>query len=232
MATETLAQRAQVGRAARKQVPRASQSELQIAADRDPIGLLEEQARSRVPELVPIRYGRMLVSPFAFLRGAAIVMAHDLVDTPVAGLSAQLCGGAHLAHFGGFASPGRDPVFDLNDFDETPPGPLEWDVQRPATSLQVAGTERAGARGHPNVPPSDAPVCGGRRPRRVVLAPRRWLDYRAVERVPRPEGPKDISEEGCQGSDARPHACARQAHGTGRRQAAAHLGSAAHRAAE
>src|SRR5215510_7505490 len=142
MATQTLAQRAQVGRAARKQVPRASQSELQIAADRDPIGLLEEQARSRVPELVPIRYGRMLVSPFAFLRGAAIVMAHDLVDTPVAGLSAQLCGDAHLANFGGFASPERDLVFDLNDFDETLPGPWEWDVKRLAASVEIAGRAR------------------------------------------------------------------------------------------
>src|SRR5262249_59460097 len=105
MATQTLAQRAQVGRAARKQVPRASQSELQIAADRDPIGLLEEQARSRVPELVPIRYGRMLVSPFAFLRGAAIVMAHDLVDTPVAGLFAQRFRAAPLSNFRRLAAP-------------------------------------------------------------------------------------------------------------------------------
>ncbi|HKA27540.1 MAG TPA: DUF2252 domain-containing protein [Gaiellaceae bacterium] len=152
MATQTLAQRAQVGRAARKQVPRASQSELQIAADRDPIGLLEEQARSRVPELVPIRYGRMLVSPFAFLRGAAIVMAHDLVDTPVAGLSAQLCGDAHLANFGGFASPERDLVFDLNDFDETLPGPFEWDVKRLATSFEVAGRERGFADGERSGP--------------------------------------------------------------------------------
>jgi uncharacterized protein (DUF2252 family) len=147
MATETVAERAQVGRAARKQAPRANQSELPIAADRDPIGLLEDQARSRVPELVPIRYGRMLVSPFAFLRGAAIVMAHDLVSTPVAGLSAQICGDAHLANFGGFASPERDLVFDLNDFDETLPGPFEWDVKRLATSFEVAARDRGFADG-------------------------------------------------------------------------------------
>src|SRR5262249_60399188 len=120
MATQTLAQRAQVGRAARKQVPRASQSELQIAADRDPIGLLEEQARSRVPELVPIRYGRMLVSPFAFLRGAAIVMAHDLVDTPAAGRSPPPSGDAPPCNFGAFASPGRRPALDPHDLGPDP----------------------------------------------------------------------------------------------------------------
>jgi uncharacterized protein (DUF2252 family) len=106
-----------------------------VAPDRDPIALLEEQARSRLPELVPVRYGRMLTSPFAFFRGAAIVMAHDLVGTPAAGLSAQLCGDAHLANFGGFASPERALVFDLNDFDETLPGPFEWDIKRLATSF-------------------------------------------------------------------------------------------------
>jgi uncharacterized protein (DUF2252 family) len=142
MGNDTVSERAEAGRGARKQAPRQSQSELALVVDRDPIALLEEQARSRVPELVPIRYGRMLVSPFAFFRGAASVMAHDLADTPRAGLSAQLSGDAHLANVGGFASPERDLVFDLNDFDETLPGPFEWDVKRMATSFEVAARER------------------------------------------------------------------------------------------
>src|SRR5690349_19747429 len=141
MPEATVSQRAEAGRTARKQAPRASQSELRVAPDRDPIALLEEQARSRLPELVPVRYGRMLTSPFAFFRGAAIVMAHDLVGTPAAGLSAQLCGDAHLANFGGFASPERDLVFDLNDFDETLPGPFEWDIKRLVTSFEIAGRD-------------------------------------------------------------------------------------------
>jgi uncharacterized protein (DUF2252 family) len=108
----------------------------------DPIDLLERQAKTRVPELVPIRYGRMLVSPFAFYRGAALVMASDLAATPQSGLRVQLCGDAHLSNFGVFASPDRRLVFDLNDFDETLPGPWEWDVKRLAASLAVAARER------------------------------------------------------------------------------------------
>jgi uncharacterized protein (DUF2252 family) len=103
--------------------------------------LLEEQAADRVPELVPIRYGRMSASPFAFYRGAAYVMASDLAGTPRTGMRVQLCGDAHLANFGGFASPERDLLFDLNDFDETLPGPWEWDVKRLAASVAVAGRE-------------------------------------------------------------------------------------------
>jgi uncharacterized protein (DUF2252 family) len=110
--------------------------------ERDPVALLEEQAASRVPELLPIRYGRMLVSPFTFFRGAAAVMAHDLARLPSSGLEVQLCGDAHLANFGGFASPERDLVFDLNDFDETLPGPFEWDVKRLAASFEVAARNR------------------------------------------------------------------------------------------
>src|SRR5207249_3599182 len=105
----------------------------------DPVELLERQAVSRVPELVPIRYGRMLLSPFSFLRGAALVMAADLAGTPNSGLRVQLCGDAHLSNFGVFGSPERHLVFDLNDFDETVPGPFEWDVKRLAASLEVAG---------------------------------------------------------------------------------------------
>ena len=108
---------------------------------RDPVALLEEQAVTRVPELVPIRYGRMLVSPFTFYRGAALIMAADLARTPASGLTAQVCGDAHLSNFGVFASPERDLVFDINDFDETLPGPWEWDVKRLAASFAVAGRE-------------------------------------------------------------------------------------------
>jgi uncharacterized protein (DUF2252 family) len=103
---------------------------------------VDEDTPSRVPELVPIRYGRMLVTPFTFYRGAASLMANDLAATPHSGLRAQLCGDAHLSNFGGFASPSRDLVFDLNDFDETLPGPFEWDVKRLATSFEIAGRDR------------------------------------------------------------------------------------------
>ena len=129
------------GKDARVQTPRESHAEWQPGG-RDPVGLLEEQAATRVPELVPIRYGRMLSSPFAFFRGAALVMASDLCTTPSSGLQVQACGDAHLANFGGFASPERDLVIDVNDFDETLPGPWEWDVKRLAASLAVAGRDR------------------------------------------------------------------------------------------
>jgi uncharacterized protein (DUF2252 family) len=122
--------------------PRASHAGFELTADRDPVAILEAQALSRVPELVPIRYGRMLVSPFTFYRGAAAVMAHDLGPTPRAGLNAQLCGDAHLSNVGGYASPERKLVFDLNDFDETLPGPFEWDVKRMAASFEIAGRDR------------------------------------------------------------------------------------------
>ena len=105
----------------------------------DPVGLLEEQNRTREPDLVPVRHGRMMVSPFTFYRGAAKIMAADLTDTPVAGLDAQLCGDAHLSNFGLFASPERRLLFDLNDFDETLPGPFEYDVKRMAASFAIAG---------------------------------------------------------------------------------------------
>lgn len=136
----TPAERAARGRAARADVPRSSHAAFTPAADRpDPVALLEEQAASRVPELVSIRYGRMLVSPFTFYRGAALIMAADLAAGPSSGLQVQLCGDAHLSNFGLFGSPERRLVFDLNDFDETLPGPFEWDVKRLAASLEVAG---------------------------------------------------------------------------------------------
>jgi uncharacterized protein (DUF2252 family) len=138
----TASERAARGRAARAECPRSSHADFELAPDRDPVAILEAQAASRVPELVPVRYGRMLVSPFTFYRGAAAVMAHDLASTPRAGLSAQLCGDAHLSNVGGYASPERTLVFDLNDFDETLPGPFEWDVKRLAASFEIAGRDR------------------------------------------------------------------------------------------
>jgi uncharacterized protein (DUF2252 family) len=127
------------GREARNRASRSSQAAFAPSPDRvDPIGVLQEQARTRVPELVPIRHGRMLSSPFAFFRGAAAIMARDLATTPVTGIHVQACGDAHLSNFGVFASPERRLVFDLNDFDETHPGPWEWDVKRLATSMLIA----------------------------------------------------------------------------------------------
>jgi len=121
--------------------PLESHDEFSPGRGRDPVGLLLGQAQSRVPELVPVRHGRMLVSPFTFYRGAALPMAADLVGTPASGLRVQLCGDAHLSNFGAFASPERRLVFDVNDFDETLPGPFEWDVKRLAASLAVAGRD-------------------------------------------------------------------------------------------
>jgi uncharacterized protein (DUF2252 family) len=138
----TAAERAARGRAARSECPRSSHAGFELADDRDPVAILEAQAPARVTELVPIRYGRMLVSPFTFYRGAAAVMAHDLASTPRAGLRVQLCGDAHLSNVGGYASPERALVFDLNDFDETLPGPFEWDVKRLAASFEIAGRDR------------------------------------------------------------------------------------------
>jgi uncharacterized protein (DUF2252 family) len=121
--------------------PLNSHAEFSPGRSRDPVGLLLGQAQSRVPELVPVRHGRMLVSPFTFYRGAALPMAADLAATPTSGLRVQLCGDAHLSNFGAFASPERRLVFDVNDFDETLPGPFEWDVKRLAASLAVAGRD-------------------------------------------------------------------------------------------
>ena len=129
------------GKAARSRVPLESHREFEPGPDRDPVGLLLTQAQTRVPELVAVRNGRMLVSPFTFFRGAALPMAADLAATPASGLRAQLCGDAHLANFGVFGSPERRLVFDVNDFDETLPGPFEWDVKRLVASLVVAGQD-------------------------------------------------------------------------------------------
>src|SRR5437868_7176748 len=127
------------GKEARTRAPLSSHEGWEPATDRpDPVSLLEEQNSAHEPDLVPVRHGRMMVSPFTFYRGAAKIMAADLKDTPVAGLEAQLCGDAHLSNFGAFASPERVLLFDLNDFDETLPGPFEYDVKRMAASFTIA----------------------------------------------------------------------------------------------
>lgn len=135
-------ERAEVGKTAREATPVEENAQFRPAADRaDPVAILERQAKTRVPELVPVRYGRMLVSPFTFFRGAAAGMAADLAGTADSGLTVQLCGDAHLSNFGMFASPERSLVFDVNDFDETHPGPWEWDVKRLAASLEIAARD-------------------------------------------------------------------------------------------
>ncbi len=148
----TVAERVRLGKEARSRVPRASHGDWEPAPDRpDPVALLEEQATTRAPDLVPIRHGRMLANPFTFYRGAALIMAADLASTPASGFEVQACGDAHLSNFGLFASPERRLVFDINDFDETLPGPWEWDVKRLVASLEIAarnnGFSKAERRG-------------------------------------------------------------------------------------
>jgi hypothetical protein len=156
------------GKEARDRMPRSSHTGWAPASDRpDPVGLLQEQNRTREPDLVPVRHGRMLVSPFTFYRGGAKIMAADLKDTPVASLQVQLCGDAHLSNFGMFASPERRLLFDLNDFDETLPGPFEWDVKRMAASFTIAARicPRMSSCTRSVVPPPKPP-SQRRRPRR------------------------------------------------------------------
>ncbi len=135
--------RAAAGKAARSKVPRSSHADWQPGKDRpDPVAVLEQQATTRVAELIPLRHGRMLATPFTFFRGAAAIMAADLVGSPESGFSVQACGDAHLSNFGSYAAPDRGLVFDVNDFDETLPGPWEWDVKRLAASIAVGGRDR------------------------------------------------------------------------------------------
>jgi uncharacterized protein (DUF2252 family) len=133
------AQRARLGTEARRRVPLKAHRALETSGRADPVTVIAEQATSRTPELVPLRHHRMLASPFAFFRGGAAIMAGDLAGTPISGIDVHLCGDAHLANFGLFASPERNLLFDLNDFDETCRGPWEWDLKRLAASLVVAG---------------------------------------------------------------------------------------------
>ena len=134
--------RAESGRRKRKEVPRSAHGEFAPDPARDPIALLQGQGQGRVEDLLPIRHQRMLASPFSYFRGAALPMAWDLARTPTTELNAQLCGDAHLSNFGMFGTPERNLFFDVNDFDETLPGPFEWDLKRLAASLEVAGRER------------------------------------------------------------------------------------------
>ena len=139
----TLEERVAMGKAARDDAPRSSHAGWDPPADRpDPVELLRAQDETRVPELVPIRHGRMLVSPFTFFRGAALLMASDLAATPRSGITTQLCGDAHVSNFGVFGTPERRLIFDINDFDETLPGPWEWDVKRLAASFEIGGRDR------------------------------------------------------------------------------------------
>jgi len=143
MGSASVAERVAAGRSARDALPRRTHADWAPAPDRrDPVDMLQEQCASRVPDLVPLRYGRMLVSPFTFYRGAAYLMAADLATVPNTGLRTQLCGDAHLSNFGAYAAPDRRLVFDVNDFDETLPGPFEWDVKRLVASFAVAGRSR------------------------------------------------------------------------------------------
>ena len=146
---------------------------------RDPLGWLAASNQGRVPELVPLRHGRMLASPLAFYRGAASLMAHDLAALPHSGVMTQLCGDAHLANFGFFASPERSLLFDINDFDETLPGPFDWDLRRLATSFVIAGArprlqgahrQRCGGRTHRGLPRPHPPLCPHRHAGGLVLA--------------------------------------------------------------
>jgi uncharacterized protein (DUF2252 family) len=138
----TVEERRAHGKSARDAVPRKAQGDWHAPPGRaDPVAVLEKQGETRVPELLPYRYKRMAASPFAFFRGNAAIMAADLAGTRSSGLTAQLCGDAHVSNFGGFAAPDRELVFDLNDFDETLPGPWEWDVKRLGASLAVAARD-------------------------------------------------------------------------------------------
>ena len=196
------------GKEARAKVPRELNATFEPGPDRpDPVSLLEEQAKSRVQELVPIRYGRMLVSPFTFFRGAALIMASDLSTTPCSGLTAQLCGDAHLSNFGVFGTPERRLIFDCNDFDETHPGPV-------GVGRQAAGGERRDRRPHqgppqggagpgdrgagPDVPGVDAPDGHHVEPGGLVL-PRGRVGGRRVVGVP--GGHLGLEETGADGGD-------------------------------
>lgn len=161
--TPTIAERRAWGKQARKRAPRGAVAGWQPQADRcDPIALLREQDRSRLPDLLPVRYGRMAASLFGFFRGTAAIMARDLSGTPESGLTVQLCGDAHLANFGAYGSPERALLFDVNDFDETLPGPWEWDLRRLATSAVIAA-RTAGFGGGAQREAALAAACAYRR---------------------------------------------------------------------
>ena len=236
----SVAERAELGKQARAHTPRSSHAAFEAGPDRpDPVALLEEQARTRVPELVPIRYGRMLVSPFTFFRGAARVMARTSRRTPTSGLRVQCCGDAHLVNFGVFASPERRMVFDINDFDETLPGPWEWDVKRLAASLMIAAQRQRIRR--PRRRPGGA-RGGADIARRCAASPRRATSrcgtrgstsrpsWRTSGRCSSAAGRPGRKDAG-QGAHARQRPRAREADRTRRRLAQDRRPAAADRAA-
>ena len=225
------ADRAALGKDARAVAPLESHAEFSPGAGRDPVGLLLGQAASRVPELVPVRHGRMLVSPFTFYRGAALPMAADLAGTPASGLRVQLCGDAHLSNFGAFASPERRLVFDVNDFDETLPGPFEWDVKRLAASLAVAGR----ANGFPAKARRKIALAAAERYRTAMRDSRRSRSWTCGTRTwtssrPSPNSGPRSRRKGSRIAETllakahsrRQHEGAGQAHHRGRRAAADH----------
>ncbi len=233
------------GRAARRDAPRASHGQWRPAPDRpDPIALLEEQAETRVPELVPIRYGRMLVSPFTFFRGAALIMAADLAPTPNSGITVQLCGDAHVSNFGVFGSPERQLIFDINDFDETLPGPVGVGPQasdgqprdrRSRPRLRRRRSPRRRFGGGPRVPRHHAPVGRHAGARRLVCADERrrrdGLDaHRGARAAPGQARGQGGGARPRQGADARQHAGLRQTDRHRRRRAADRRRAAAGRA--
>ena len=204
MSQQTPEERARHGRKAREVVPRSRHGDWAPPPDRtDPLEILALQATTRVPDLVPIRYGRMAASPFAFFRGAAAVMAADLAHEEHSHLDVQLCGDAHLVNFGGFASPERDMIFDVNDFDETIPGPFEWDLKRLAASIEVAARSRGFDEplrrrlvglSSQGLPRGDPGLRGDAQPRRLVPAARRRHAGRAGgDRRPAPRSSRDSS---------------------------------------
>ena len=235
----TAAERAVRGKAARAEVPLESHETFDPPADRpDPIALLEEQGRSRVPELVPVRYGRMMVSPFTYFRGAALPMASDLAGTPVSGLAVQACGDAHLSNFGIFGSAERRLVFDVNDFDETLPGPWEWDVKRLAASLEVAARDN-GFGGKKRRAIVTGAVSAYRQYMRLFAEMGNlavWYAIGDVEQLReqvtsqlKARGPQELRQGPDQGADPGQHAGSGQAHAAGGRAAEDHLRAAAAR---
>ena len=211
-------------------MPRANHAKFEPPPGRaDPVALLEGQAKTRVPELVPIRYGRMLVSPFTFYRGAALIMANDLASTPRSGLNVQCCGDAHLSNFGVFASPERRLMFDVNDFDETLPGPWEWDVKRLAVSMLVAARDNGfGAKDQDRIV---ADTVGQYRGAMINFAGMKnlevWYSHLDVEAAMqefgsqfKPKMVKRAGKHGREGSDAGQHDGVLEADGSRRREGA------------
>ncbi len=175
LALRNAAVRRDAGRALRSKTPRSAQAEFSVShRGRDVIAMLQKSNRDGVPGLVPIRYGRMLHSPFSFLRGAAAIMAYDLSRTPTSGIRVQAGGDAHLMNFGGYATPERHLVFDVNDFDETLPAPWEWDLKRLVASVAVAG-RYLGFSKRKNADATRAAVAGYRA-HMAVYAPMRVLE--------------------------------------------------------